>query len=104
MKDKKNNKEGIASPEQMSEWKSKYGEVYGIEYEDCISYVRKPNRTELSYIMSMQSDPLKMIETFIKSCFVGGCEKIKTDVSYQLGVAELMDKIINVKKAELVKS
>lgn|SRR5690554_2150021 len=95
--------EGTISPEQIEELKAKHGDVYAIGFTDCIMYVRRPNRKELSYIMTLQNDPLQMGETFIKTCKIAGSDKPITHVGHLVGAIEQMEGIMEVQKATLLK-
>ena len=95
--------EGQESPEQIEKWKEEHENVFTIKFDDCISYVRKPSRVELSYLMTLQADPIKLAEQFFKKCKIGGSDKIFSDISYMLGASSVIEHIITVKKAELGK-
>jgi hypothetical protein len=92
---------GQATEEQIKEWKEKHGKVYFTKADGHIAYFRKPKRQEIGYSMTLQNDPLKASEALLKSCFVGGSEVFITDAGFLLGAAELMDKLISIKKVEL---
>lgn len=90
--------------EQIAEWKKKHGSVYEICVEDKIGYIRKPDRKVLGAAMSFaQSNPLKMGETILASCWLGGDDELRTDDDYFLGVNSKLEAIIEVKEAEIKK-
>ena len=94
---------GQATEVQIKKWKEEHGDVFFAKSDGHIAYFRKPKRQELSYSMTMQDDPLKMAESLLKSCFIGGSEVFLNDLEFLLGAAELMDQLMAVKKAELGK-
>lgn len=94
---------GQATPEQIEEWKKKYGKVSGIKVDGHIGYVRKPDRKTLSYAsIAGQKDPLKFNEVLLNNCWLGGSELIKTDDELFLSVGGKLAELIQVKEAELV--
>ena len=94
---------GQATEEQIKEWKEKHGKVFFTKAECHIAYFRRPKRQELGYAMSMQNDPLKMSEMLLKNCFIDGSDVFITDTEFMLGAAELIEKLLAVKKVELGK-
>jgi len=94
---------GQATDEQIKAWKEKHGNVFFTKAEGNIAYFRKPTRQELGYAMTMQNDPLKMSESLLKSCYIFGSDVFTTDTEFMLGAAELMERLISVKKVELGK-
>ncbi|MDO5654752.1 MAG: hypothetical protein Q4G27_01270 [Flavobacteriaceae bacterium] len=89
---------------QIQDWKKKHGEIFKIEFEDGKSiYLKKPTRQVLKLAMTMlQTDPLRMVETIIKNCQLGG-DNIEGNDSYLFGASTQIDKIIEIKQAELKK-
>jgi len=94
---------GQASAEQIAQWKDKYGEVYAIQADNKVCYVRKPDRKTLAYVSTLQHNPIKMAETMLNNCWVGGCEEFKTDDSLFLGACQKLGALVQVKEADLVK-
>lgn len=92
-----------ATPEQIAEWKSKFGEFFHIEIEDKICYLKKPDRKTLSFASQVGSDPMKFNEVILKNCWIAGDEEIMTNDSLFLAASSKLDQVIEFKKAELVK-
>lgn len=90
---------------QIKEWKSKYGEIYTVTFEDGkVTYLRKPDRKILSYAMTkMQNNPLAFAETLLNQCFIGGFDGWKTNDDYFFGASEQLDQLMTKKTAELKK-
>ncbi|MCG8701260.1 MAG: hypothetical protein MI922_24615 [Bacteroidales bacterium] len=101
-------KENIASPtkEQINEWKAKYGDVFLIEVEDKKGYLRRPNRNELSYAMTISEagkNMLKMNEALLQNCWLGGDEIILKEDKYFLAVSGQLAEIIEIAEAKIKK-
>jgi hypothetical protein len=92
-----------ATPEQLAEWKAKYGEFFGIQIEDKVCYLKKPDRKSLSFASQVGSDPMKFNEVILKNCWLGGDEDILINDSLFLAASSKLDQVIEFKKAELVK-
>lgn len=94
---------GQAKPEQIEAWKKEYGEIFVAEADDCVAYFKKPSRSQLSYAMTLQSDPLKMTETILKACFIGGSEVMINDLDHLLGASAIADSLITSKQVAVKK-
>lgn len=95
-----------ATPEQIEQWKKDHVDIYQItvEEDDKTCYLRKPTRKELSFASSAGSqDPMKFNEMILKNCWLHGDEEILTNDSLFLAVSTQLDKVLEFKKAELVK-
>lgn len=86
--------------EQVEQWKKEHGKVFEIKAEGKTAYYRKPNRKDLSYALTLKSQPLDMDETLLRSCFLGG-EPFHEDLDYLLGMDTLVDQMLTVKKVEV---
>lgn len=96
----------IATQEQIEEWKKDHVDVYQITVEEDgkTCYLRKPTRKELSFASSAGTqDPMKFNEMILKNCWLHGDEEILTNDSLFLAVSTQLDKVLEFKKAELVK-
>ena len=94
---------GQATPEQIEEWKKKYGKLWAIIVGGHICYIRKPTRNELSYSATVsQNNPLRGNEVLLKAAWVGGSESIQTEDELFFGASAKLAEIITVKEAELV--
>jgi len=94
---------GEATPEQIQQWKEKYGRVIGIKVDGHIFYLRTPDRKILSYATTVGAkDPIKFNEILLNNCWLGGSEEIKTNDSLFLSVSGKLAELIEIKEAELV--
>lgn len=90
--------------EQIAEWKKKHGDVFKIEVDGKVAFVKSPDRKTLSYAGSVGTkDPIKFNEIVLNNCWLGGDEEIKTDDSLFLGVGQVLGEIIKVKEATIAK-
>jgi len=89
---------------QIAEWKKKHGDVYKIEVEGHVCYVKSPDRKTLSYAGSIGvKDPIKFNEIILNNCWLGGDEDIKTDDKLFLGAGQVLGEIIKVAEASIAK-
>lgn len=94
---------GQATPEQIAEWKQKYGKVSAIIVDGHIGYFKKPDRKTLGYASSVGTkDPIKFNEVLMNNCHIGGSEAIKKDDDLFLGASSKLAELIQIKEAELV--
>ena len=94
---------GQATDEQIKAWKEKYEPIFFTKSDGHIAYFRKPSRQEVSYAMSLQSDPMKASESLLKSCCIGGSEVFYKEPGYIIGAADLVETLMDIKKVELGK-
>lgn len=95
---------GQATQEQIKAWKDEHGDVYAIEVEDSVCYLKKPTKRHLSAANAAgKTDPFKFNETLIRMLWLGGDEAIRTDDVMFMSVAGVLDELIEVKVAEVKK-
>ncbi len=90
--------------QQIKAWKKEHGDIFMLQVEDKVAYLKKPSRKALSYATATAAkDPMKFNELMLNSCWVAGDEEIKTDDSFFLAAAAKIAELIEVKEADLVK-
>lgn len=96
---------GQASPEQIAEWKKEYGSVYLIKVDDHVLYLKKPNRATLTYATNLLKEEgvIDYAEAIIDGCTIGGSDIFEKNDEYFLSAMQQIEKLIEVKKSELVK-
>lgn len=95
---------GQAASEQIAEWKEKHGEIFAVKVDGHVCYLRKPGRKTISYAsVAGKADPLKFNETLLRECWLGGSEAIRTDDDKFLAAGGVLDRLVEVKEAELEK-
>ena len=100
----KNELIGQAAPEQIEAWKEKYGEVFAIKVDGHVCYLHKPDRKTISYAsVAGKTDPLKFNETLLRECWLGGSEAVRKDDDKFLAAGGVLDRLVEVKEAELEK-
>ena len=80
---------GVASEEQIKEWKEKYkGGIYCVENSGYIAYFQNPTRQHMNIAMSKASADaaLDMYEMLAKLTKIGGAEEILTDDAMFFGL------------------
>lgn len=103
--EKENKLVGQATPEQIEAWKKQYGEVFAIEVDGSVMYVRKPSRRELSFASAAaaKKSGLEYMESIMKNCKLGGDESIITEDAKFMGASAQMATLIEVKEAQIKK-
>lgn len=95
---------GQQSDEQIANWKKQHLEVFAVTSEDKIGYLRKPRRAEMGLAMShAAANPLKMTETIVQSCWLGGCTDLRDDDKYFYGLNIQIQQIIEMAEVEVKK-
>ena len=94
---------GQVSPAQIALWRKKHGKIWAIIVDgDKACYLRKPTRQEVSVALIVgQRNPIGSAESIINSCWLGGCEEIRTDDDLFLSVVEGMPSMIEYKLVEV---
>ena len=95
---------GEATPEQIAEWKKKYGEIFQITADDKAGYIRAPKRSEVGIATSYQAtNPFKSTEFILQNCWLGGADELISEDKYFYGLnAQLMD-VIEVAETKIKK-
>ncbi len=71
---------GQATPEQLAEWKAKFGQVWEVEVDGSIAYFKKPSRAALRAALTfVDKDKVKYMEVVVSNCWLGGDENMKED-------------------------
>lgn len=92
------------TPEQVAEWKAKYGDVFKISVEDKVCFLKTPTRKALGYASQVgTTDPMKFNEIILNECWIDGDQDIKTNDMLFLSVSAKLAEIIQVKEAQLEK-
>lgn len=94
---------GVATPEQIEAWKKQHGDVFLIEVDGSVCYLKKPDRKTMKYVASAGNDPIRGNEILLENCWLSGDERIKTEDSLFFGVSSQLAEIIDVKKADIKK-
>ena len=94
---------GVATPEQIAEWKKKHGDVFKVEVGNSVCYLKKPDRKTIRYMASVGNDPIRANEVLLENCWLSGNEAIKTNDELFLGVSSKLAEILEIKEAEIAK-
>ena len=94
---------GMATPEQIAEWKKKHGDIFMAEVGGSVCYLKKPDRKTMSYVGTLGNNPVRANEALLQNCWLGGDESIKTDDEKFFGVSSKLAEIVQVKEAEITK-
>ena len=95
---------GMATPEQIAEWKKKHGDVFQLKGGDKFGYIRAPKRAEVGLAFSyMAQNPLKATEIILQNCWLGGCEDLRNDDKYFYAINAQVNEIIEMAEVEVKK-
>jgi len=94
---------GTVDQGQIDKWKKQHGDVYSFKADGKVCYLRKPDRKILSYVSSMGNNPIRIAETMLNNCWLGGCGDFKTDDALFLGLSQKLGSLIQIKEAEISK-
>ena len=95
---------GQATAEQIQEWKAKHGDIFSVKVDGHVCYLHKPSRRTISYAsVAAKTDPLKFNETLLRECWLGGSEAIRNDDDKFLAAGGILERIVEIKTAELEK-
>ena len=105
MSDKENSKDQlVVSPEQIEAWKQEHGEIFKVNVEGHIGYLKKPGRKAIGYASTIGTkDPIKFNEIILKACWIAGDEDLLNDDELFMAVGAKLADLIVIKTAELEK-
>lgn len=90
--------------QKVVEWKDRYGDVFQVEVDGHVAYLKKPDRRALGAASVIgKTDPIKYNEVLLNNCWLEGDEVIKKDDALFLGVSAQLAEIIEIKEATLKK-
>ena len=92
----------------VNAWKNSCGDVFQVtvkgDKRDYNAYFKKPSRKIIQACMSIgATDPIKMNETLMENCWLGGDAEIKTDDSLFLSACAKLGELFQIKEAEIKK-
>lgn len=98
------NKKTITLEQKIDAWRRQYGNIYSIEVDGKICYLKQPDRRTLSAAAVIgQKDPLRYNEIILENCWIEGDEEIKSNDALFLGVSAKIPDLIEVREATLKK-
>ena len=90
--------------QKITEWKAKHGDVFQVEVDGRVAYLKSPDRKVLgAAAVTGKSDPMKYNEVILNNCWLEGDEEIRTNDAMFLGVSAQLAEIIEIKEATLKK-
>ena len=88
----------------ISQWKKKYVNVYEIEAEGSVGYVKEPSREVMAYATSVAAkNPVKFNEIILDGIWLGGDETLKTEDSKFFGVSTVIVELIKISEGKIKK-
>lgn len=93
---------GEATPEQIAEWKQKYGKIFKYEVDGKVCYLRTVDRNTYGLAASkVSTSPAKFNEVVIENIWLGGCEELRKNDSYYYGLIDFVEELMAKKKGSL---
>ena len=93
---------GQATPEQIVEWKAKFGKVFEYKVEKKVCYLRSVDRSSYAAAASkVSTSPAKFNEIIIDNIWLGGDDDIRKKDEYYFGLSEFVDELMAKKKGSL---
>ena len=87
-------------PAQLAAWKAQHGDVYALEVDDLVGYVRKPTRAEIVRALGHgKNDPAAIHAHLLENCWLAGDDTIKTDDAAFLAAAVAFGELFPQKTA-----
>lgn len=97
-----NKLQGEATPEQIAEWKEKYGQVFKYEVDGKVAYLRTVDRNTYSLATSkISTSPAKFNDVIIENIWLGGADEIRKTDSYYFGLIDFVEELMAKKKGSL---
>tara|TARA_R110000823_G_scaffold309594_3_gene433966 strand:+ start:3138 stop:3488 length:351 start_codon:yes stop_codon:yes gene_type:complete len=93
----------VANVERL---KKKHGlkEVFVIQADDLICYLKRPSRNQMKYAMSVsQNDPLGMTEKILEAGWLEGDEELRTEDKYFYDISRQIDSLIETATVDIKK-
>jgi hypothetical protein len=100
------NKKYTPTPEQIAEWKAKYGDIFAYETEDgeYACYLKRPSRQVVEQsMMKGQGSGFKIADVILDNCWLGGNPELRSVDKYFTGLQNQIGGIIEVATGELKK-
>lgn len=90
--------------QQVSDWKEKHGDVFEVEIGEKNIFFKKPTRQVVALAATKgKTNQFEFVDVILKNCQIGGDELDTKDVGELLGFSQIMDELMEVKRAELKK-
>lgn len=90
--------------EQIAGWKKQYGDVFRLEVDGHVAYLKKPGRKVMSMALSTgKNDPIKFGEIILNNCWLGGDRQIIEDDRLFFGAMQQLDQMVEFAESELKK-
>lgn len=91
---------GEATPEQLDQWKKKYGAGKRFICDGHVAYLRFPTRTEVSYANTI-TDGIKSNSHLLNTIWLGGSEEFKKNDRFFFWISKELPKMITEKTGEV---
>lgn len=97
-------KKVTVTEDQIAEWKDKHGDVFEVEIGEKNIFLKKPTRQVVALAATKgKTNQFEFVDVIIKNCQLGGDDLDPKDVGELLGFSQILDELMEVKRAELKK-
>lgn len=97
-------KPSIATPEQIEIWKKQHGDVFQLDVDGHIAYLKKPSRKVMSMALGAgKNDPIRFGEIILNNCWIEGDRKIIDEDKLFFGAMQQLDQMIEFASSDLKK-
>ncbi len=95
---------GQEAQDKIDQWKKEYGDVFQVKVDGHVAYFKKPGRKILaSASKSLENSNIQYVEDLLENTFIGGSREVIDNDDFFLAAMQVIDQLIEVKEAELVK-
>lgn len=90
--------------QEIAEWKTKHSDVFEADLGEKVIFLKKPTREVVALAATKgKTNQFAFIDVILKNCRLGGDEIDPNDVGEMLGFSQILDELMEVKRAELKK-
>lgn len=94
----------MVSEEQIKQWKSEHGNVFAIEIDGAVSFLKQPDRKVISLAIAKgRKNSLEYIDTVVNNCHIGGAKINLDNPGVVLGISEQIDQIVEIATVKVKK-
>lgn len=91
-------------PEELEQFKKEHGELSAIKVGDKLGLFKKPDRKTIGAAAAhINTDPIEYVAIIAENCFVAGDRELLEEDDYFLSLMPMMNDLVQMKEAELVK-
>ncbi len=95
---------GQATEAKIESWKKEHGDIFQVSVDDHVAYFKKPGRKILAAASrALQESSIQYVEDLLENTYLGGSREVIDNDDYFLAAVQVVDQMMQLKTAELVK-